>query len=336
MTIAILLLADQSDQDVSLVIQQLASAGMTRIVVVSHEPGEDPSNSITWLDYPSGSPGSAILMGLRVVYEKYAECQGVVLVNLPKHYYPAEILALAAEAANQPEKLLVAERRSNGKTALHYKILGAVSQVIVRLFLGNSLHDLRSGLKAFPISAIPTLLSIPADRSEFNLEMLLACKKAGITIKGYALPTLVADANEDSQTLINSLIIYFIFTRYISTSLLTAAVDYLVFILSYPLIQNVLVCIYLARLAAILINFVLLRKVVFYSSDTIPSTFLKYITVVLFSGFITALLINFFNSQLHIRVVLGKMMAELLLYFVNFYFLNRLVFIHRKSLVERP
>ena len=102
--------------------------------------------------------------------------------------------------------------------------------------------------------------------------------------------------------------------------------------MGYPLLHNVLVSIYLARLVAIVVNYFLLRKVVFYSSDKSTRTFPKYITVVLVSGLAASLLIDFFHAEFNTGVVLGKIMAELLLYLVNFAVLNKLVFVHRQPL----
>ena len=126
--------------------------------------------------------------------------------------------------------------------------------------------------------------------------------------------------------LLASMKLGFILARYMGSSLITAAVDYLVFLVAYPLLKDILLGVFLARLAAVAVNFVLLRLAVFHSSDRIWATFPKYILVVIISGGITSALISFFNRQFNIPVVVGKMMAEGLLYFINFAILNGLVF----------
>jgi putative flippase GtrA len=205
----------------------------------------------------------------------------------------------------------------------------------VQFFLGLPVSDLRSGLLGIPYGAVPALAvraPLAKPGAEFELEMILSGKRGGYTIQGRLVQSGASDPAPAGRYMLNSMSLYFVMARYISTSLLTALVDNLVFVLCYPLVHNVLVSVYLARLAAIVVNYFLLRKVVFYSSDTSTRTFPKYIAVVLVSGLAAALLIDFFHAEFNTGVVLGKIMAELLLYLVNFAVLNKLVFVHRQPL----
>jgi putative flippase GtrA len=168
--------------------------------------------------------------------------------------------------------------------------------------------------------------------AEFELEMILAGKRGGFPIYGHLIPAGRTSQTPAGHMMLSSMSLYFVLARYVSTSLLTAVVDNLVFIFCYPLVHNLLASIYLARLVSIVVNYFLLRKVVFYSTDKTTRTFPKYVAVVLVSGLAAALLIDFFNTEFHIGIVLGKIIAELLLYLVNFAVLNKLVFVHRQPL----
>jgi putative flippase GtrA len=117
-----------------------------------------------------------------------------------------------------------------------------------------------------------------------------------------------------------------VFARYIFSSLTTAAVDYLVFLLVFPLTSQVLTSVLLARAASVLVNYLLVRFVVFFSRERALRTFPRFIAVVIASGLVTSGLISLFTSRLHLPVVLAKMAAELLLYLVNFTLLERVVF----------
>jgi putative flippase GtrA len=122
-----------------------------------------------------------------------------------------------------------------------------------------------------------------------------------------------------------------VFGRYVLSSLLTAGVDYLVFMLVFPMLGSVLGSIFLARAASLLVNYILARFVVFFSADRVRKTFPRFAAVVIVSGLATSGLIGVFTARWQLPVLQAKMVAELLLYMVNFTILDRLVFARRKS-----
>ena len=62
------------------------------------------------------------------------------------------------------------------------------------------------------------------------------------------------------RRLLASMKLSFILARYMGSSLITATVDYLVFLVAYPLLNDITLGVFLARLVAVVVNFVLLRK----------------------------------------------------------------------------
>jgi putative flippase GtrA len=123
-----------------------------------------------------------------------------------------------------------------------------------------------------------------------------------------------------------------VFARYLLSSLLTAGVDYLVFLLIFPALGSILVSILLARAASVLVNYLLVRCAVFFSAERVLKTFPRFVLVVAVSGLVTSGLIAAFTAHLRLPVLQAKMAAELLLYLVNFTVLDRLVFARRKQL----
>ncbi len=121
----------------------------------------------------------------------------------------------------------------------------------------------------------------------------------------------------------------FIFLRYSASSLITAAVDYLVFLTTYPHIQKIPLCIFLARLASILVNYLLLRVVVFQNREHVLRTLPSYVLLVAISGIITSLLIPQWIHWLKVSVVIAKMLSEAILYFINYAILKNLIFLRK-------
>jgi putative flippase GtrA len=341
----VLLLVERPGPEIDTLVNGLEAGGLTSIYWIAI--GEQPESGVTEggrLSIVPAQPdkASAAKRGLQVIYAQKHDCPSLVLVDT-QHGYPAEeVLAFARAAKALPSCLVVGERKSKAESSFLARLAGKISQKLVQFFLGVPVNDLRSGLLAIPYGAIPALaiqapLAQPVTRqngagAEFELEMIMAGKRGGYPIQGHLVQSGATDPAPAGRFMLNSMSFYFVMARYISTSLLTAVVDNLVFVVGYPLLHNVLVSIYLARLVAIVVNYFLLRKVVFYSSDKSTHTFPRYIAVVLISGLAASLLIDFFNTEFHTGVVLGKIIAELLLYLVNFAVLNKLVFVHRQPL----
>ncbi len=331
---AVLLLVERPGSDIDALVEGLEAGGLTAIyrIAIENQPEAGAAGSRMPISLPAQADKMcAAACGLQAIYAQNNGCQSIVLVDTLHGYQAEGILAFIRAAQALPGCLVVAERRSKVDRSFLARLAEKISHRLVRFFLGVSVNDLRSGLLAIPCAAVPALPPAGAG-NEFELEMILASKRGGYPIHGQPVQPGPGGPEQADLFMLNSMSLYFLLARYVSTSLLTAVVDNLVFIACYPLIHNLLVSIYLARLVAILVNYFLLRKVVFYSSEKTTRTFPRYIALVLVSGLAAALLIDFFNAEFHTGIVLGKIIAELLLYLVNFAVLNKLVFVHRQPL----
>jgi putative flippase GtrA len=345
MNSAVLLMVERPGPDIDALIEGLEAGGLTAIYCVAYgnQPETGKTGSRMAVVLPAQpDKASAAACGLQAVYAQNNGCQSIVMVDTLHGYRAGEVLAFTRSAQALPGCLMVGERRSKADRSCMARLAGKISHRLVQFFLGVSVNDLRSGLLAIPYGAAPALAGLvpmaqPAAQSngagdEFELEMILASKRGGYPIRGQLVQSSPGGPATAGLFMLNSMSLYFVMARYVSTSLLTAVVDNLVFVVCYPLIHNLLASIYLGRLVAILVNYFLLRKVVFYSSDKTTRTFPRYIALVLVSGLAAVLLIDFFNAKFHTGIVLGKIMAELLLYLINFAVLNKLVFVHRQPL----
>jgi putative flippase GtrA len=339
MNSAVLLLVERPGPEIDALVEGLEAGGLTTIyrITIENQPesgeaGHQPPMVLA----TQPNKACAAAFGLQAIHAQDHGCQSIVLVDTLHGYQADEIIAFTQAAQALPDCLVVGERRSKADSSFLARLARKISHRLVQFFLGVPVNDLRSGLLSIPSGAVAALAR-PARQpngagDEFELEMILASKRGGYPIHGYLVHSGPGGPAPAGLFMLNSMSLYFVMARYVSTSLLTAVVDNLVFVVCYPLIHNLLVSIYLARLVAILVNYFLLRKVVFYSSDKATRTFPRYIALVLVSGLAAALLIDFFNAEFHTGIVLGKIIAELLLYLVNFAVLNKLVFVHRQPL----
>ncbi len=128
------------------------------------------------------------------------------------------------------------------------------------------------------------------------------------------------------HTLLNSMGSYFVLLRYMLTSVIIAAIDYIVFFGVYRLSNDVAAGVFIARTVAILVNFTLLqRRVFFYHGQESPAL-IKYVLLVFTAGLITTLLIQLFTQYLLFDVIIAKLAAEWMLYFINYFIVKKYIF----------
>ena len=167
--------------------------------------------------------------------------------------------------------------------------------------------------------------------------MLILAKHRGVPIRETPIRTIYLNGNESSHfnPLTDSVKIYFVLFRYILSSIATALFDYLVFLLALPLTGgSILLSTYLSRAAALCINYTLVRNLVFDSRAALRRTFPLYLLLVCVSGFLSAMIVMGLKSAVGLDERLGKLLAETVLYLINFLIQRDFIFRSPESLRE--
>ena len=313
-------------------VQELSRAGFRRIVVVNDGSGEASAEVFRTLESEglctvishavNTGKGAALKLGFDYLYTCHPECRSVITADADGQHSPEDIRRLAEESERHPDALVLGVRSfDHGNVPFRSMIGNKTTRLLMRLFLGLAVSDTQTGLRAVPRSLIPELLKIPSNRYEFELEMLILCRRRGIPLREIGIRTIYIDGNSASHfnPLLDSFKIYFVLFRYILSSVVTALFDFLVFLLVFPLTGgNVLVSTYLSRGAAVCLNYALVKNMVFGSRQKITRTFPVYILLVCVSGFISAAMVTYLRETFHLDARIGKPIAELLLYLANF------------------
>lgn len=113
-------------------------------------------------------------------------------------------------------------------------------------------------------------------------------------------------------------------------SSLTAIIDYTVFWAAYNYSFSLITSQVSARFIALLFNYPVVKKMVFYSDRPDSKTFPKYLTLVLFSGFISYNIIKVLMTALGVTVITAKIIAELLIFLANFAIQRDFIFTRKK------
>jgi len=168
------------------------------------------------------------------------------------------------------------------------------TSAIFKIFVGMTISDTQTGLRAIPKAVVEELVDVYGDRFEYETNMLLAFKTKGIAFDEVKIRTVYIEENKSShfRVIHDSWRIYKLilahFFRYTVSSLLSAVVDTGLFSLLSWLLRGLLQGLALtaaagvtARVVSSLLNFFLNKKLVFQTKVSTGKAMAKYYALAL-------------------------------------------------------
>ena len=286
-------------------------------------------NGVTVVEHRENlGKGAALKTGLRYLLDHHPDLTGVVTADADGQHAVEDIAQVAAELDAHPEALICGVRTFSGPVPLRSRLGNAVTRSLFRILTGHALSDTQTGLRGLPRPLLDGLLEIAADHYEFELDMLLLAARRRIPIRETPISTLYFEDNRSSHfnPLLDSIRIYFVLFRFGLASLMTAVIDNCVFLLFYRAHGSIAGSQALARLAAILFNYYVVRNSVFRSTEANSRVFPRYIALVAVSGLASYALLTALNRTLGMPPFYAKLTAESLLFLVNFVVQRNAVF----------
>lgn len=265
--------------------------------------------------------GAALKTGLNYIACELPETQGIVTIDADGQHALEDAYKVAEAMQKHPHNLIVGVRNFKGKVPVRSLVGNLFTRYTLRIIAGIKLSDTQSGLRGIPMGLVPTLLTIETNAYEFELDMLIAAKHQGFKIKEVDIQTIYLDDNTRSnfRPLWDSLRIYFVLLRFSIIAILSAMLDYAVFMLVYFVItKNVIASLICGRIVSVTFNYLNVRRYAFRSHEKHIHTLPKYLTLAVVSGLMAYALINSFMSLLNWHVVWAKIVAEFIMFIINF------------------
>ncbi len=277
--------------------------------------------------------GAALKTGLNHVYCYFPDCLGVVTLDADGQHLVEDAVHIGNSLRKHPENLILGTRAFDKDVPLRSRFGNNLTRHLFRLVIGQKLSDTQSGLRTIPRNFIPSLLKIPSNGYEFELDMLLSCKYSGRLIFEELIQTVYIDGNKSSHfnPFIDSMKIYFVMFRFTLASLLSALIDNMVFILVYHVCSSILTSQISARVLATTFNYFAVKRFVFYSDRSVATTLTRYLLLVCVSGFISYLLIKVLTSYFPLSVIQAKICAESIVFLANFAIQRDFIFTRKNN-----
>ena len=359
--ISVILPSLDPDEKLTAVIDGLLEVGFTDIILVNDgskpehlpyfEEAAQAHPQITLLHHAvNRGKGAALKTAFNWFLVHRPDSFGVVTVDGDNQHHKLDTKA-CAEHLLQTGRLTLGVRDFDQPDVPQRSRFGnKITSLVIKFFVGMTVSDTQTGLRAISREDLKTLLSVEGDRFEYETNMLLALKACGIPFDEVKIRTVYIEENKSShfRVVADSWRIYKLilvhFFKYTLVSLFSGFIDEAVFMVLSAILYGPLqglaftaACTVGARTVSSLINFFMNKNVVFRSGGRTGKAMLRYyalaIPQMLAQLFLThgaLALLGITEGPKYLRgIVYGIVMV--LLFLVSFLIQQRWVFRREKS-----
>ena len=288
------------DDKLVTVIDGLLEYGFSHIILVND--GSKPENLHYFTEQAELHPEITLL------HHEVNKGKGAALKNAFNWFLanrPDGIGVVTVDGDNQPHpedtKACCEHMMTHGKTVLgcrdftldhvpaRSRFGNHTTSAIFKIFVGMTISDTQTGLRAIPTDVLKMLVNVSGDRFEYETNMLLAFKQQGIDFDEVKIRTVYIEENKSShfRVIHDSWRIYKLilahFFRYTLSSLTSAVVDTVSYSILTVLLRGILKGLALttaagvaARVISSLLNFFLNKKLVFKTNISTGKAMLRY------------------------------------------------------------
>jgi len=303
--ISVVLPSLDPDEKLIAVIDGLLEYGFSDIILVND--GSKQENLHYFYDLAAAHPeihllhhevnkgkGAALKNAFRYFLANRPEGIGVVTVDGDNQHHPADTRACCEHMLKTGHTVLGCRDFNQADVPARSSFGNKTTSLIFKLFVGMTISDTQTGLRAIPRPVLEELVEVYGDRFEYETNMLLAFKTKGIAFDEVKIRTVYIEENKSShfRVIHDSWRIYKLilahFFRYTVSSLVSAVVDTGAFSLLSGLLKGTLSGMALtaaagvtARIISSLLNFFMNKKLVFQTRVSTGKAMVRYYTLAL-------------------------------------------------------
>ena len=117
--------------------------------------------------------GAALKTAFSEVLNSYPDATGVVTADADGQHLPDDIIRVARSLSENPGRLTLGVRTFDKGTPFRSKLGNLWTVAEFRLLTGQPVSDTQSGLRGIPRTLLPELVSLPGERYDFEIRMLV-------------------------------------------------------------------------------------------------------------------------------------------------------------------
>ena len=294
--------------------------------------------------------GAALKTAFTWFLENRPDAAGVVTVDGDNQHHPEDTKACALHMLETDRIVLGVRDFDQPDVPFKSRNGNKITSLVFKIFVGMTISDTQTGLRAIPIRDLRLMNTIAGDRFEYETNMLLAMKRNNIPFDEVKIRTVYIEENKSShfRAVRDSWRIYKLILRhfflYGISSVLSAIVDAGLFALltlllsstfSGPLLTFIPTAV--ARIISSIMNFFMNKKIVFTCDMPTGKAMFRYFMLAVPQAIVQMLLTDGLIFLLHIGpeqtflrfLIYGFVMCFLFIF--SFLIQQRWVFANRKE-----
>ncbi len=337
------------DQRLINLVHELKNIGICQILIVND--GSLPTNrhiftkleklNCTILHHRTNlGKGQSIKTGINYLLKNIQNTIGIVTADDDGQHTPLDIQNIAAKLQNSDQIILGEREFDNKKMPLTSKIGNTFSSIYFWLTTGQKLKDTQTGLRGIPQKYFSFALDVPGHRYEYEMRFLEAMYEQNVPYQTVTIQT-VYDKNWSThfQFISDSYNIYPKFFRNVLSSLSSAILDILFFMILVNFTNIILISNIIARLLSGIYNFILNKTWTFEKKDSHNTTteLKRYLILFIVQMFVSSITTNWLNATFQAStfgLLIIKIIVDLLIFTTNFIIQRQWIF-HQKSTYKK-
>lgn len=141
--------------------------------------------------------GVALKTGFQYVAQAYPD-QDVVCADADGQHSIADVLRIARHVRTN-RRMTLGVRSFDGKVPLRSRLGNSVTRTLFRAVARRAIDDTQTGLRGYPGNLLDWLQSVPGERYEYEMNVLLEAVRAGHAIDQIPIATTYMNGNTSSK-----------------------------------------------------------------------------------------------------------------------------------------
>ena len=272
--------------------------------------------------------GYALKQGFTHIESSYPGCD-VVCADCDGQHRITDILHVADELGTRHGSIVLGSRLFAGDVPTKSRVGNNITRIVFHHLTGSRLQDTQTGLRGYSASMLPWLQGIGGDHFQFEIEVLLAAKRAGITLHEVPIETVYLEGNRSSHFRLvrDSISVYASFLKFSMSSLAAFTLDATLFFALIAVTGHLAVSVVGARVVSASANVVANRRLVFqqHRRDQRTSA-IRYAALAVVLLGVNYALMRFLLGPVSLPLVVAKVVTEAALFVASYKVQRRLVF----------
>lgn len=313
-----------------------------RILVVDDGSGEryqalfDKAESYgaTVLHHPKNEgKGVALKTGFAHLISKY-EQDSVVCADSDGQHHVDDIIKIANAIETGKREMVLGARKFEGTVPFKSRFGNRVTAFFFKLATGISISDTQTGLRGYPSSLLSWLCSVEGSRFEYELNLLLAAKEAGVAIRELTIATIYENNNSGThfRPIHDSILVSMPILKFCSSSLISFLLDFVLLFVFQGLTGSLFWGVVLARVISSATNYSINKALVFKAKQVSSmQSAPKYFALVVVIMLLNYSLLYFLTTVIGVPDFLAKLLTEMTLFVLSYTVQRLFVFKRGKS-----